>query len=66
VIQAENGTDRVVVSTAARQLIVWNPDTEQVVRTIEIDAELHGLTGAGRDLLVDSDAGPFALRVRGQ
>jgi WD40 repeat protein len=66
VIQAENGTDRVVVSTAARQLIVWNPDTEQVVRTIEIDAELHGLAGAGRDLLVDSDAGPFALRVRGQ
>lgn len=63
-IRTTTGADVVVVSTTTRRLIAWDPVAERVLRNIELDAELRTVSGVGPDLLIDSDAGPFVLRVR--
>ncbi|WP_305790146.1 hypothetical protein [Symbioplanes lichenis] len=61
VVRASDGTDRVALCTENRHLLVWDPYTEQPPRSVLLDAELHGLIGAGNRLVVHTDAGPIAL-----
>ncbi|GAA2484960.1 NACHT and WD40 repeat domain-containing protein [Winogradskya humida] len=63
IVEAPDRSTRVVLCTAGRRLIVWDPATERLVRSVLLDAELTGLAGIGTLLVVDTDSGALVLSM---